>query len=349
VPAAAARSLSTAVELWDEAGVAPPVVALLPLAEALALVGDTAAAEVALGRARPRAVTAAERADVANFASWVAALEGQPDRERVLLAEALPLAEEAGGPCLIRTLIGLVWSESNSGELSAAEEHAARALTLAEELDDLTEMCRALGASALVVAEQGDLEASQRCVERQLAVAVVAGNLDAQARALDNLGVVIHLRGDAEGDDDLYREAIRNYRRGIEIHDRLGERQMSLMMTLNMAQAHVRLGLDDDARLLISDVAAAAIDLRSELVQCLCLVGEADRLISRGQVAVGLAYLGLHLRQRSAGSIDQHEADRVLARASLSRDVIEAGMAAGADLDLETVVRLLAGGGESRR
>jgi hypothetical protein len=78
-------------------------------------------------------------------------------------------------------------------------------------------------------------------------------------------------------------------------------------------------------------------------------VGEADRLISRGQVAVGLAYLGLHLRQRSAGSIDQHEADRVLARASLSRDVIEAGMAAGADLDLETVVRLLAGGGESRR
>jgi len=349
VPAAAARSLSTAVELWDEAGVAPPVVALLPLAEALALVGDTAAAEVALGRARPRAVTAAERADVANFASWVAALEGQPDRERVLLAEALPLAEEAGGPCLIRTLIGLVWSESNSGELSAAEEHAARALTLAEELDDLTEMCRALGASALVVAEQGDLEASQRCVERQLAVAVVAGNLDAQARALDNLGVVIHLRGDAEGDDDLYREAIRNYRRGIEIHDRLGERQMSLMMTLNMAQAHVRLGLDDAARLLISDVAAAAIDLRSELVQCLCLVGEADRLISRGQVAVGLAYLGLHLRQRSAGSIDQHEADRVLARASLSRDVIEAGMAAGADLDLETVVRLLAGGGESRR
>jgi hypothetical protein len=46
--------------------------------------------------------------------------------------------------------------ESNSGELVAAERHVARALTLAEELDDLTEMCRALGASALVVAEQGD-------------------------------------------------------------------------------------------------------------------------------------------------------------------------------------------------
>jgi hypothetical protein len=55
------------------------------------------------------AVTAADRADVANFSSWVAALEGQPDRERAFLTEALPLAEEAGGPCLIRTLIGLVW------------------------------------------------------------------------------------------------------------------------------------------------------------------------------------------------------------------------------------------------
>ena len=54
--------------------------------------------------------------------------------------------------------------------------------------------------------------------------------------------------------------------------------------------------------------------------------------------AVGLAYLGLVMRQASAGSFDQHETDRILARTSLTPEEIAAGMETGAGLDLELVV-----------
>jgi hypothetical protein len=47
------------------------------------------------------------------------------------------------------------------------------------------------------------------------------------------------------------------------------------------------------------------------------------------------------MSQPSTGSLDRHETDRILARASVPIDVIQRGMATGAKLDLETVVQAL--------
>ncbi len=340
-PPAAARSLNAAVELWDDADLEPPVEALLLLAEASLRIDDMDAGEATLARARRTAATPACRSDVLYLASWVASSRGELELERSLLDQALPLAEEADGRSLVRALLGLAWADAQAGTLDEAEVHVQRALAVAEQLGDAGEVCRALAASAMVVAEQGDLRASQRFVERELAIAESCGNLDEQARAHDNLGLVIHLRCDADGDHEHYGAAIAHYQRGIELHRRLHERQLEVRTALNMAQACVRLGRDDEASALIRESLAMAVSLQAPALQSWCVQTEADRRLTIGDIETGLAYLGLVMRQPSAGSLDGHETDRILARTSLTQEAIASGMAAGAGLDLEAVVEEL--------
>jgi hypothetical protein len=82
-------------------------------------------------------------------------------------------------------------------------------------------------------------------------------------------------------------------------------------------------------------------------LQYFCLQTEADRLLTRGETARALAYLGLFVRQPSSGSIDQNETDRILARSALTADEIERGMAAGAGLELDAVVQQVLADGSS--
>ena len=103
-PAAAARSLHAAVELWDEATVEPPAEALLLLAESSLRVDDIPAAEAALDRARRATGTSVHQAEVLYLLSWVASLRGDLELERSLLDQALPLAEEAGGRSLLHVV-----------------------------------------------------------------------------------------------------------------------------------------------------------------------------------------------------------------------------------------------------
>ena len=346
-PAAAARSLDAAVHLWDSAGEAPPVEALLLLADASVRVDDMAAAEAALDRAGQRAVTPSHRADALYLRSYVASLRGQTDLERSLLEQALPLAEEAGGQSLGQTLRGLAWSDARSGMLTDAKRHAQQALDIADDLGDVGGTCRALATLAMIASERGDLKASQRFVERELAIAESCGNLAEQARAHDNLGTAIHLRGDAESNREHYLAAIEHYRRGIQLHQRLGEGQSAVTSTLNLAQACVRLDRDDEASSLIRESLATASSLDAPWLQHFALQIEADRRVSRGEIDVGLAYLGLFMHQPSAGSLDQHETDRILARTSLSPEAIEAGMAVGEGWDLATVVQELLSDGSA--
>ena len=182
-------------------------------------------------------------------------------------------------------------------------------------------------------------------MERELAIAESSGNLDDQARAHSNLGVMIHLRGDADGDREQYRGAMTHYRAGIELHRRLGERHFEIRMTLNMAQACVRLGRDGEASALIRESLATAVSLAGHSTPELVSPDGSGSPSRRGETEIGLAYLGLFMRQPSTGSIDEHETDRILARTSLTPEAIEVGMAHGADLDLDIVVEdLLAPG-----
>ena len=66
-----------------------------------------------------------------------------------------------------------------------------------------------------------------------------------------------------------------------------------------------------------------------------------DRRLVGGDTQTGLAYLGMLRSAAAMGSMEQHEAERVLERVRLPRDVIDSGLAAGEALDLETVIQEL--------
>jgi predicted ATPase len=340
-PGAAARSLRAAVELWDEAIVDAPCDALLVLGEALLRLDDIGTAETFLERARSSAATPSQRVDVARLLSWIASHRGDLDLERTLLEQALPLAEEADALSRTRLLIALAWSYSQASRLDEAGDHARRALALAEELGDVGETCRALTASAMVRIESGDLEGSQRFVERGLAIAERSGNLDEQAQAQSNLGVVLQMRGDAEGVDGHYRAAIDHFERSRALHQRLGAADLPIRDRLNMAETCTRLGRDDEARVLIRKSLATAVELRATSLQYVALLSEADRLLIGGDTQTSLAYLGMLRRVAAMGSMEQHEARRILERVQLPPDAIERGLAAGDALDLERVIQEL--------
>ena len=340
-PAAARRALDAAVGLWAAAHEEPPAEALAMLAETCLRLDDLDAAQGALAAATRLATTPGTRADILYLSSWAASTRGDLELERSLLHQALPLAEVSGGRPLARTLLGLVWSDAQIGALDDAHRHAERSLLLSEQLGDSTGTMLALGAEAMVAGEQGDFQASQAFVDRQASIAEASGNLDQQAKAHGNLAVVLHFRGDTEGVRSHYDAAAEHYRRAIVLHQRLGEPVGEIRQMANLVQLDVRLGRDDEARELLREALSAAVSIGLPPLQNFCLQMEADRLVTRGEVDLGLAYLGLVLAHPSAGAIDRNEVDRILARTGLSSEAITAGLAAGAHLDLDTVVREL--------
>ena len=109
-------------------------------------------------------------------------------------------------------------------------------------------------------------------------------------------------------------------------------------------------GRDDEASVIIRESLATAVDLSATSLQYVALLSEADRRLVAGDTQTGLAYLGMLRRAAAMGSIEQHEADRILERVRLPREVIDTGLAAGEALDLESVIKeLLADSTNGRR
>ncbi len=61
-------------------------------------------------------------------------------------------------------------------------------------------------------------------------------------------------------------------------------------------------------------------------------------MASLGEVSKALGLIGLARSHPSAGTLLNQEAERVLSRISLDQTAIEAGMAAGTDLDFDAAI-----------
>ena len=118
---------------------------------------------------------------------------------------------------------------------------------------------------------------------------------------------------------------------------------------LNMAQACNRLGRDDEARVIIRESLATAVGLDATSLQYGALLSEADRRLAAGDTRSGLAFLGMLRRAAATGSMEQHEAQRILDRVRLPREEIDAGLAAGFALDLQQVIREVLADGPTER
>jgi class 3 adenylate cyclase/tetratricopeptide (TPR) repeat protein len=320
---AARRNFAEAFDLWRESGGAPPVDALIAMAEACVRIGDIADALRYDEEALQRAVATEHRAAALFVGSWIASERGERARERALLDEAMRDAEEIGGVLLVRILTGLSWCEVLSGNAVAAGTLADRADDLARELHDLTASREVFALLGVIAGMGGHIQASLEYSSQGLVVAVDAGDLEGQALAHSNLGVARHLLGDERGSFDEYHIALDHYRQSKALNRRLGRKLREGMTTANIAQVYVRLGQDADARRLIPEAIGAVRQAGGTATLMFCVLAEADRRLVGGDERSALALIG-HVRRHPAVTSDNNdEIARILGRFGLSVDAVD--------------------------
>ena len=336
--AAARRTLEEAFDLWRAAGQSPPAAALTAMAEACVRLGDLNAAHRYDDEALLLVATPDERATALYLGSWIASEQGERDRERAMLDEALPDAEQVGGLLLARVLAGLSWYAIGHGDVHAANTYAERVRDLAGQLQHPTAVREQLALLGAIANLRGDVHGSLRHATDALALAVELGDLEGQALAHGNIGVGRHLLGDAGGSQDEYDAALHHYGEARALGQRLGRQLQCGMIAANMAQVHIRRRDDPVARQLLYEAMTAVRQSGGAATLLFCVLAEADRRLVGGDPTTALELIGVVQHHPALTHDNEIEIERILRRSGLPADVIEHGLTRGVGHDLDVVV-----------
>jgi tetratricopeptide (TPR) repeat protein len=336
--ASARRLVAQAVELWEQAGSVVPVDALVLLGRACRRLGDLDAAETALSAATTRSTDSGGRAEALYEASRVAVERSQSARVRSLLEEAHGLAEGGAPATLIRVVIGLAWWELGHGDLDAAQHHADRALSLAEESGNSAEVIEARDVLEAIATIRGDFDTAEQHTRVTLEMAQRIGDPSLEATAEGRLGVALHLRADGCGSLDDYRAAARHYERELELERTLDDRLGGLRVVLNLAQVRLRLGDTAGAKAAVREGLAEAAAIGAQRYVAFAMLVEADRRVTDGDTAGALALLGLVHANPTLERLLRQEIERILSRVALDPSALDAGLTTGTALDLDQVI-----------
>ena len=340
---AARRQLEEAVGLWEATGQGPPADALIALAESCVRLGDIAAAQRYDDEALRQELTPEQRTSALYIGSWIASEQGDHNRERTMLHDALPDAERIGGLLHFRVVIGLCWWEHQAGHSAAAHDYVDRARELASQLHHPVVSREILGTLGAIAAGEGDIPGSLGHSAAALATSVETGDLEGQALAHSNIGVGRHLLGDAGGGVADYHAALEHYRQAKDLNVRLGRPLQDGMTAANMAQIQVRLGDDDAARRLLREALIKVRRSGGTGTLLFCVLAEGDRRLAIGDVQRGLELLGLIRAHPSRTKDQEDEIERILGRVALPADEVELAMVDGARQDLDRIVEQLLG------
>ncbi len=335
--AAARPLLERALALRQAAGESdgPAVVtALVGLGLVCNRMGDYAASSAALERGLAGARAADDRANEAEalaVQSWVARKQGDYDRSRALAEEALPLGRALGGRSLARALNAAAEALWALGDLDAAESRATESLEASRAEGDLAGESRALNVLSNIASDSRDLELAREFLLLSLEAARRANLLSYEGVIFGNLGDNAYRLGDYA--------AARAY--GRQAGERLRELGMLpyVVLTLgNVAQADLKLGDDAAARRGATEALRLARSLGALPLVLLTVFLSGQILAETGQAARALRLYGLARAHPALEHQTKLEIDEEVARLGLPAAEVEAGLATGAELDLDTVV-----------
>ena len=268
---------------------------------------------------------------------WVLDELGRYDEARVLVETALALGRtEAAAPMVFILYTGAVHSW-RAGDLEQAGSLAAEALARARAAGDVQGETYALNTLGMIAATRHDLERSRQYLEAALELARRGGNLSREAVVLGNLGATAYQHGD-------YAAARAYALAALERRRDLGEKWGMVTDLGNLAQADLRLGDVTAARQGAREALALARSLGTtpNILWGLSLAGQV--LAAEGQPERSLVLLGLVHAHPALEHQDEIELDEAIAGLGLPAAQVEAGLAAGAALDFETVIEeILAG------
>lgn len=333
----ARQSLERALALREASGeTSGPVVTTLSLSlgQACSRLDDYSAAETALARALAGGREAEDtyvKAEALIWLAHVALLRGEFTRAQTLIDEALPLARAAGGRTPALALIRGAVTIWKLGNLEAAEAMAAEALAATRAAEDFILEIDALTLLSNIASDRRQLERAVRLCEEALGLARAARHLSHEARATMNLGNMAYLQGDFA--------AAREYgQKGLAFSHELGEPEGIITSLGNLAQATLQLGDVGAARAGVREAMALAQKLGG-MSSILWLVTLYAQIVSaEGDVGRALTLYGLALDHPAQDYQTVLEIEEELARLDLSAAEVQAGLAAGTALDLQTVV-----------
>lgn len=339
---AARAAFEHALALRELSGAAPE--ASLPhhlrLGDVCYRLGDLTAAEPALTQALALARLSdnseSQSVALASLAMVVNAL-GRPAEAGALLEEALPLARQIGGKVLGQVLRSVSMHEWQTGALDDAEQHAEEGRHLAISLGDIPLEVGAYMSLGIVEGLRGNFDSSRRYLETCVALARQIGDRYQESVSEANLGATVQYAGDFDG-------AVVHYLAAYEVYKELGMTENMANCAHNLADVYSTLGQLDESRHYAVECIRLARRTRGVPLQLAALVPLAEVLIKQRQPDRALALLGLARHHPSTPQQKEVGIRETLAEMQLPPEQIEAGLAAGAELELERVVEeILAG------
>ena len=163
-------------------------------------------------------------------------VSGQYSQELEAYNRGLAAAARAHDHRREALILGLkVVCEVRLGDLKAAAQTSAAALTCAEEVADDQVLARSLNNISAFYTETGDMARAAQLLDQQIAINRRTGNIEGEVIGLCNLGYTYVLLGMPE-------EGISALRRCIDMAQVISHRSFRAYGVLNLALAHLRCG-----------------------------------------------------------------------------------------------------------
>jgi class 3 adenylate cyclase/tetratricopeptide (TPR) repeat protein len=334
---AARLALENALALRETAGDTSSLATartLITLGHAYRSLGDFAAGEATLEHGLQVARAGGDRiteAEAQAHLAFVLADCGRFEEAQTSADTALELARATGDPPLALALLAAASVAWSRGELDSAEFAILEALDRATRAGDVNTSCRALNTLGNIALNRRQLKRADEYYASALEQARAIGNLSMETTLLINRGNNAYLRED-------YRAARTYNLAAKERVGDLGEKGNMLIVLINLAQTNLKLGDIEAARLAAHETLSLAKTLGMQPMILWGIFLSGQILIAEGQTGRGLALFGLARAQPSPEHQLLVEIDEELARLPQPKVDIEAGLAAGAALDLDTVV-----------
>lgn len=317
---------------------------LLGLGDAYNWQGDVEPAREHLSEALVLARASAYTGDIPSVLYQLSLTEttyGNSAQAQAYLAEALPLTQAGGNQKLLaNVLYGLANVNFRAGNYDVSEAFARECITLCQVIGDDIQRIYALSRLATSIASNPSRASeAETYLQEALALARRIGHGDGQQTALSNLGWAAALREDRAA-TLAYTEA------ALVLARELGNMYATALAASNLAEFHLSMGGQKEEVLSYLLEALTTAKKTAAPAVILAAVDTIGRWkVLREDTAGGLKLLGL-TKNHPANTADSKDDLQTWlksnrAKISLSDAEIEAKLAAGKDLDLETVVEEL--------
>ena len=249
--------------------------------------------------------------------------QGQYDEALELAADNLHTARAIGDrerEAWVRATIGNTYVELSRP--NQAIEHGEAALRLFADLDHAAGQARAHTVQGGALADLGRYDEALAHHESALRLAREQGATLTEARALADLGRLAYLRGDHDRSLALHRDSLR-------LRTEVGNRQAQASSLIAIGQTLVGVERPAEARVVLDQALAIAVDVGAEPRQAQAHAALADACEAEGDLAAAIGHLRAYhdLRERLLSAQTRSRIQTVETRAQAERAQQEAEMA----------------------